>query len=61
MSLFLDEYPTYGLFPQLYYYLGLQREGTNNPASSEFYKKYLGIREKAGEDPQIADARKRIK
>ena len=61
MSLFLDEYPTYGLFPQLYYYLGLQREGTNNPASSEFYKKYLGIREKAGEDPLIADARKRIK
>lgn len=61
MSLFLDEYPTYGHFPQLYYYLGLQREGTNNPASLEFYRKYLGIREKAGEDVLIADARKRIK
>jgi tetratricopeptide (TPR) repeat protein/predicted Ser/Thr protein kinase len=61
MSLFLDEYPTYGHFPQLYYYLGVQREGANNPASTEFFKKYVEIREKAGQDPLVAEAKKRIK
>jgi tetratricopeptide (TPR) repeat protein len=61
MSLFLDEYPTYGHFPQLYYYMGRQREETKSPAANEFYKKYLGIREKAGEDLLVADARKRAR
>jgi tetratricopeptide (TPR) repeat protein len=61
MALFLDEYPTYGHFPLVYYYRGRVREGMKTGAFADDFKAYLKIREKAGEDPLIADARKRIK
>jgi tetratricopeptide (TPR) repeat protein len=60
LSLFLDEEPTYAYFPQLYYYQGRVREGLNSAGFAESYGTYLGIREKAGEDPLLADIRKRI-
>jgi hypothetical protein len=43
------------------YYLGRALEGMKSPGSSEQYRNYLSIREKAGEDVLLADARKRIK
>ncbi len=61
LALFLDESPTYGYFPQVYYYLGRVREGLNNPGFAESYRTYLSMREKAGEDPLIAEVRKRAK
>jgi len=61
LALFLDESPTYGHFPLVYYYLGRALEGMKSPGSSEQYRNYLSIREKAGEDVLLADARKRIK
>lgn len=58
-ALFLDESPTYHLFPPVYYYLGRAQEGLNSPAAAESYKTFLGAKSKAEADPLVADARRR--
>lgn len=60
MALFLDEVPTYGYFPPVYYYQGRVREGLKNSGFAGSYKTYLSIRGQAGEDPLLADARRRL-
>ena len=59
LSLFLDEEPTYGYFPPVYYYQGRVREGLNNSGFSESYKVYLSIRGQSKEDPLLPDVRQR--
>jgi eukaryotic-like serine/threonine-protein kinase len=59
LALFLDEVPTYGYFPQVYYYQGRVREGLKSEGFKESYKKYLEIRGAAGEDPLLAEVRRR--
>jgi len=60
LALFLDESPTFGFLPPAYYYLGRVREGLKSAGFAESYRTYLSIRGKAGEDPLLADVRKRI-
>jgi tetratricopeptide (TPR) repeat protein len=60
LSLFLDEEPTSGFLPPVYYYQGRVREGMKSAGFAEPYRTYLGIREKAGEDPLLTEIRKRI-
>jgi eukaryotic-like serine/threonine-protein kinase len=59
LSLFLDEVPTFGLFPPVYYYRGRVREQLKSADFAESYRTYLDIRGKAGEDPLLKDARDR--
>ena len=59
LSLFLDQSPTYGFFPSVYYYLGRIREGLKSANFAESYRTYLSIRQKAGEDPLLPEVRKR--
>jgi tetratricopeptide (TPR) repeat protein len=59
LSLFLDEEPTYGYFPSVYYYQGRSREGLNSQGFAESYRNYLRIRGRAGEDPLLAEVRQR--
>ncbi|MEO8432973.1 MAG: protein kinase, partial [Acidobacteriota bacterium] len=61
-ALFLDESPTYRLFPAALYHLARAQEGIHSPAAAETYKAFLAIREKtkAGGDPLVADARRRV-
>lgn len=59
LALFLDESPTYGYFPPVYYYQGRVREGLKLTSSSDSYKEYLSIRGKAGEDPLLGDVRRK--
>ena len=58
LSLFLD-LSTYGYFPPVYYYQGRAREGMKTTGFDDSYKTYLSIRGSAGEDPLLADARRR--
>ena len=58
LALFLD-LPTYGYFPPVYYYQGRARQGMNAAGFADSFKKYLSIREQAGEDPLLADAKHR--
>jgi serine/threonine protein kinase/tetratricopeptide (TPR) repeat protein len=61
LALFLDEEPTYGYFPMVYYYQGRVREGQKlATGAAESYRAYLALREKAGEDPLLADVRRRV-
>jgi tetratricopeptide (TPR) repeat protein len=60
LALFLDESPTYGYFPLVYYYLGRVREGFRSPDYAESYRTYLLIRGRAAEDPLLSEVRKRI-
>jgi tetratricopeptide (TPR) repeat protein len=59
LALFLDEAPTYGYFPLVYYYQGRVREGLKSPGFAESYHTYLSIRGQAGEDPLLPEVRRR--
>jgi eukaryotic-like serine/threonine-protein kinase len=60
LELFMDNVPTFGYFPSVYYLQGRAREGLKSPGSAESYRTYLDIRGKAGEDPLLPEIRKRL-
>jgi len=55
----LDEDPTFGYFPSVYYYQGRVREGLKNAGFAASYREYLKIRGESKEDPLLPDVRKR--
>ncbi|HEX4643952.1 MAG TPA: protein kinase [Candidatus Acidoferrales bacterium] len=59
LALFLDEVPTFGYFPSVYYYQGRVREGLKSASFADSYKKYLGIRGAAGQDPLLPEVKRR--
>ena len=59
LALFLDEEPTYGYLPPVYYYQGRVREELKTGAFRESYRAYLNTRGKAGEDPLLPEIRRR--
>ena len=59
LSLLVDEEPTSGYFPIVYYYQGLVREGLKNPGSADSYREYLKIRGKSTEDLLLLEVRRR--
>ena len=61
LEIFQDSTPTFAYFPPIYYYQGRVREGLKSPGFAEPYRTYLGIRGKAGEDPLLADSRRRLR
>lgn len=58
-ALFLDESPTYYLFPPVYYYLGRAQEGLKSSAAADSYKTFFDIKN-GGQDPLLPDAIKRL-
>ena len=61
MALFIDTVPTYGYFPPAYYYRGRVREELGTSSFADSYKTFLSIRGAAGEDPLLADTRRRVR
>jgi hypothetical protein len=59
-ALFLDESPTYHLFPPVYYYLGRAQEGLQSPAAPQSYKTFLSFKQGTDKDPLVVDARRRV-
>jgi eukaryotic-like serine/threonine-protein kinase len=59
MALFLDEEPTYGYLPPVYYYQGRVREGMRTAGFAESYRAYLNIRGQSKEDPLLPEIRRR--
>jgi eukaryotic-like serine/threonine-protein kinase len=55
----MDEGPTFGQFPPVYYYQGRVREAQGDGSFADSYKKYLAIRGKSTEDRLVPDVRKR--
>jgi len=60
LSLFMDDVPSYGYFPPVYYYQGRVREGLKSAGSAESYRNYLSIRGQSGEDPLVPEIRRRL-
>jgi eukaryotic-like serine/threonine-protein kinase len=61
LALFLDEEPTYGYFPSVYYYRGRVREGMKTEGFRESYREYLNIRGGASsEDKLVPEIRSRV-
>jgi tetratricopeptide (TPR) repeat protein len=61
MELFMSDVPTFSYVVPVYYYQGRVRQEMKSPGFEESYRTYLNIREKAGEDPLLADIHKRLK
>ena len=59
-AVFLDDVPTLHYLPPVYYYMGRAQESLGSPAAAESYRAFVAIKEKGGEDPLIADARRRL-
>jgi tetratricopeptide (TPR) repeat protein len=60
LSLFMDDVPSYGYFPPVYYYQGRVREGLKSAGFAESYRNYLNIRGQAGEDPLLPEIHRRL-
>jgi tetratricopeptide (TPR) repeat protein/predicted Ser/Thr protein kinase len=60
VELFVDDVPTYGYFPPIFYYQGRVRDGLKSAAAPEAYRTYLKIRGDAGQDPLLAEIRHRL-
>ena len=58
-ALFLEESPTYRLFPSVYYYLGRAREGLKSPGAADAFKSFLAVKTGEG-DALVADAKRRL-
>jgi tetratricopeptide (TPR) repeat protein len=58
LSLFVDEDPSYGYLPAVYYSQGRVRTGLKSAGSSESYKAYLTFRGQSKEDPLLAEVRR---
>lgn len=57
--MFLDEEQTYHFFPQVYYYLGVARQGLKSPQAADSFQLYLELKAKDAQDPMVEDARLR--
>jgi eukaryotic-like serine/threonine-protein kinase len=60
LELFMDDMPTYSLFPAVYYYQGQVREGLKSPAAADSYRTYLELRGKNTEDPLLTEVHRRV-
>ena len=60
LSLLVDEEPTFGYFPAVYYYQGRTREGLRTAKFADSYREYLKIRGRSAEDPLVAEIETRV-
>ncbi|HEX6880951.1 MAG TPA: tetratricopeptide repeat protein, partial [Terriglobales bacterium] len=56
----MDDGPTYGFFPPVYFYQGRVLEGLKSAGFSESYRTFLTIRGQLNEDPLVTEARHRL-
>jgi hypothetical protein len=55
----MDEDPTYGHFPIVYYYQGRVRQELNTASFADSYREYLKIRGASPDDPLVPEVRRR--
>jgi tetratricopeptide (TPR) repeat protein/predicted Ser/Thr protein kinase len=60
LELLMDNAPTYGYLPYVYYYQGRVRQGLKTPAFADSYRSYLSIRGQSTEDPLVAEVRRSL-
>jgi serine/threonine protein kinase/tetratricopeptide (TPR) repeat protein len=60
IEMLMNDVPTYGYLPYVYYYQGRVRQGLKTPAFADSYRTYLSIRGQSTEDPLVPEIRQRI-
>lgn len=60
MSLFLDDEPTYAVFPMVHYYQGRVRQGLKLQGAADAFRQYLRIRGESSDDPHVAEVRRLV-
>lgn len=55
-AVFLDDVPSFYLYPPVLYYQGLAQEGLKSAAAADYFKQFLAIKSKGADDPMITDA-----
>jgi tetratricopeptide (TPR) repeat protein len=60
LEFFMDDAPTYGFLPPVYYYQGKVREGMKNPEFANSYKTYANIRGRSNEDPLLQEVHQKV-
>jgi tetratricopeptide (TPR) repeat protein len=60
LEILINNVPTYGYLPPVYYFQGRVREELKSPGATDSYRTYLNIRGKAGEDPLLPEVRRRL-
>jgi eukaryotic-like serine/threonine-protein kinase len=56
----MDEDPTYGHFPIVYYYQGQVRQQLNTAGFADSFREYLKVRGASGDDPLLPEVRRLI-
>jgi len=56
-AVFLDDVPSFYLYPPVLYYRGMAEEGLKSAAAADYFKQFLAIKSKGADDPMIAEAR----
>lgn len=59
-AIFLDDRPTYHLFPDVLYYQARVQEGLKSAGAVDQYKAFLALKQNASKDPLFLDASKRL-
>ena len=59
-AVFLDDVPTFRMFPAVYYYLGRAQEGLGSSGAADSFRKFVSIQEGGDGGPLLADAQKRL-
>jgi eukaryotic-like serine/threonine-protein kinase len=59
-ALFLDDQPSYGYFPEIFYYLATSQERYGSPEATATYRKFLDIKQTT-EDPLVREASRKVK
>jgi hypothetical protein len=59
-AVFLDDVPSYHVFPPVYYWLGRAQEGLGSPKAADSFRRFVEIRANAQDDPLVLDARRRL-
>jgi tetratricopeptide (TPR) repeat protein len=59
-AVFLDDVPSYHYLPPVYYYLGRAQEGLGSSGAADSYRRFVGLRVQAEDDPLVLDARQRL-
>ena len=60
LALFIDEVPTYGYLPSVYYFQGRADEGLDAKAASDAYRKFIAIQGNGEGGELLLDAKKRL-
>ena len=57
---FLDDMPSCWRIAPLFYYLGRAQEGLGSSGAADSYRRFVGLRVQAEDDPLVLDARQRL-